>query len=502
MNFLYKAKRLVNKIENCRISFIYFISTFFFATTLRNFLEIFSSNGKILSEAFFHFYTSYICLAMAFIILFYFATKEKIERISRVILPSFFILNLVPVIDIILSFGRGYHIGYIFNPDLIKFFTFFDLFNFMTITPGMKIEIMLVILGSFIYFLIKKVPVVRSLFFSFLTYSLLFVYCSMPFFVQLFLNFFGLEYDFSHLLMTNFYLLLILILGIYLFYLYNKKYFIEILKDIRPLRLLHFELMFVFGAVLARLLSSTTLQMTDNTIFHLIFIVTSIASAWIFSVVTNNFIDYKIDKITNKKRPSITGKIPTENYKKISLIFLLVAIIYSSAVNFTFLFLTILFIGNYFLYSMPPLRLKRVTFLSKIFISLNSLALFMAGYSFVTGTIEFSNTIVVFFLIFFTAAVNFIDIKDYEGDKKAGIKTIPVVFGLKKGKIIIGLFFLISYLIQYRIYNDFNLFIPSAILGSIQFFLINRRNYKENHVFLVYIISIVILILYLLMFKV
>lgn len=496
-----KTKNLIKKVENSKISLFYSITTFFFAITLRNFLEIFSSHGKIFFEAFSHFYASYTFLAIVLIILFYFATKERIKKISRVILPSFLILNLVPVLDIILSFGRGYHIGYI-TPGLLKFFTFFGPFNEMTVTPGIRIEIALVVFGAFIYFFIKNRDILKSLFFSFLTYSLLFAYCSMPFFVQLLFNAFGLEYEFSHIIMRNSYLLLILIFGTFLLYLYNKNYFSEILRDVRPLRLLHFELMFVLGVVLALILSPSTIKLTQNALFQWIFIITSIVFAWMFSVVTNNFADYKIDKITNKKRPFITEKIPIDKYKKISWILFLLAMVYSSAVSFTVLFLIFLFIGNYFIYSMRPLRLKKVLFFSKLSISLNSLVLFMLGYSFITGRIGFPNSIVVFFLIFFTAAVNFIDIKDYFGDKKADIKTLPVIFGLRRSKIIIGFFVLISYLVQYKIYDDSNLLLPSLTFGLVQFFLINKKKYEEKYVFMVYLSSLIILIFYLLMFKI
>jgi len=496
MKFLDKIEETIKKVETSKAPLIYFILTFFFAATLRNFLEIFSSNAPMKFDAFSHYYLSYACLALGLIILFHYITKEKIVKISRVILPSFLILILVPIIDLIISFGRGHTITYMLpgkHDDLgFRFLTFFGPFNGAGITPGMRIEIGLIISCSFLYFFIKKRSIIRSLFSSFLTYSLIFTYCAMPFVLKAFLNLFGLTYNFSSLLMRSFYLLLILILGAWLFYLHNKKYFIEILKDIRPFRLLHYELMFVLGIILVG-----SIQLTPTTLFNWIFIMASIVFAWLFSVITNNLADIDIDKITNKKRPSVSKSIPVEYYKQLSWIFLLLAIVYSWAVDFTSLFLMLLFIGNYFLYSMPPFRLKRVPFFSKLFIAINSLVLLALGYTSVSGGPSISAGIIFLFLAGLTALINFIDIKDYEGDKKAGIRTLPVILGLKKSKLVIGSFFLILHTVLYFILGNVDLLLPLITIGAIQFCLINRRSYSEKPVFIVYLFSLIMLIIYL-----
>ncbi len=503
MKFLERIEKIIKDFEDSKAPFVYFILTFFFATTLRNFLEIFSTDIYISPLFFYHFNTSYVFLALALIILFYFATKEKIKRIAKVILPCFLILVVVPIIDLVFSGGEGLRVTYM-SPEntedlLSRFLTFFGPDFKQGITPGIRTEVVLVILGSFIYFYIKKENFIRSLFFSFLIYSLIFAYLAMPFIVQGCLKLINQEYNYSGLLLGKFYLLLIFILLVWTFYISNKKYFLEILKDIRPFRLFHFESMFFLGIILSVLLpvSVKLLQEGVSNYFNRVFIMISILFAWLFSVATNNLADCEVDKISNKKRPLISKTIPKENYKILTAIFLLLAIVYSSAVNFKTFFLTILFIGNYFLYSMPPLRLKKIPFFSKLLISLNSLVIVMIGYIFRTGSLEnFPGNIILFFLIFLTAALNFIDIKDYEGDKKAGIKTLPVIFGLKRSKLIIGFFFLVAYLAAWVIIKDISFLPYLFFLGLIQFFLINRKNYKEKPVFLVYFLTIFLLIIY------
>jgi 4-hydroxybenzoate polyprenyltransferase len=150
---------------------------------------------------------------------------------------------------------------------------------------------------------------------------------------------------------------------------------------------------------------------------------------------------------------------------------------------------------------MPPIRFKRVTFFSKLTISINSLLLLYSGIYLINEShvTEIPIGLILYFLILLTAAINFIDIKDYRGDKHANIKTLPVILGLKKSKFIIGLFFFISSLGIYFLLNETLLIIPLLILGMFQFFLINRTKYNEKHILITNNISLVLLIIYLLL---
>ncbi|MEQ8225038.1 MAG: UbiA family prenyltransferase, partial [Candidatus Eremiobacterota bacterium] len=227
-----------------------------------------------------------------------------------------------------------------------------------------------------------------------------------------------------------------------------------------------------------------------------IFTIFSIMMAWLFSVITNNIEDRNIDSVSNRERPSVTEKIPFEIYKTTGWIVLLLSVISAISVNFSIFFLIFLFMGNYFLYSMPPVRFKRVIFFSKLIPSINSFIMLLTGYVFLCGSLRFfPRELIFFFLIFITANMNFIDIKDYEGDKNGGIKTLPVLMGLEKSKFLIGLFFLMSYiaacyLLHFPLYG-YLLIIP----GLIQFFLINRKNYSEKPVFIVYFITLILTVI-------
>jgi 4-hydroxybenzoate polyprenyltransferase len=505
MKVLHTINTVIQRVENSETPFTYYVLTFFFAVTLRNFFETFSDNIYISFEFYSHYYAFYICLACALIILFHYAVKEKIKKVAQVILPSFLILVIAPLIDLFLRLKSEFDMAYMLpgyhENILFRFFTFFGPLDTSGITPGMRIEIAIVIVGSFIYCFIKMKRVLKSLICSFLVYTVIFVFCAMPFVTESLFQVIRLDYTLSSLSMRNFYLFVIALLVMWIFYVYNRKYFAATFKDVRLFRLLHFELMAVLGIVLAYRAYPLSFQVTHSTVLHILFLMIAIGCAWIFSVMTNNVADYGIDTITNVKRPLPSLTIPLKEYKQLSWIFFLFTLVYAAAINFETLFLILVFTGNYFIYSMPPLRIKRIPFFSKVIISLNSLVLVMAGYLFVAPQLDIPVYIVVYFLVCLTAVANFIDIKDYKGDKKMGIKTLPTLLGLKKSKIVIGSFFLGAYPLVYCMVGDVLLLVPSLLLGVIQFFLVTKKEYREEFVFMVYVYSVVMLLVYLSIFQ-
>ncbi len=501
-----KIKTTLSWIENTPLPFSYFLLTFVFAITLRNFLEAYFT-GEIqdanFSSTLFHYYIFYVFLAMTLVILCHYATRETVVKISRIILPSFLILILNPILSLAVPAWRSFSTGYAF-PDthhnlLYGFLTFFGPLYPSGASPAMRVEIGLALILIFIYFHIKKHLLLRSLLFTFLTYTVIYSYGCVPFMFDSFMRVFGLKAELLLPPMTNFYLLCFFPLGVWLFYLYDRKSFHEILKDARwttLLRFLHYEMMFAFGIVLSEILYEKPMRLTSENLFPLIFSILAIFFACLYSLMTNNSADQDIDVVTNHQKPSVTKSIDPITYHAISWSVLGLAVLYSWAAGVIYLFLILLFIGNYFLYSMPPIRFKRVPFFSKILISLNCLVIILLGYYFHGGHFDVPLNVVGFFLLWVTAALNFIDLKDYEGDKKAGIKTLPVIFGLEKSKIIIGIFFLMAYGQTIWISKRIEFCLLMVGVGIVQYFLINRKNYNEKPVFIVYLLSMLALIIF------
>jgi 4-hydroxybenzoate polyprenyltransferase len=488
-------KKTIDNIENSKTPIGFFILSFFFSINLRNFLEAFSTKNFYYFNSLntiVHYNIFYISLAISLVILFFLLVKKNIFSAIKIILTSFLIVILPPIIDLIVGRGKGSQIAYLVpnchDNIFERFFLFFGDLGACSfgITTGIKTEIFIVLVFSFFYFFTHNKKIIKSLFSSLLVYMLIFIHVAFPFVLK---NLF-LPYETVDILSASF-LTLIFFTGTFLLYLINKEYFKIIIKDIRPFRLLHYFAMFGLGIYIA---GAPLHGYNTGTIHDFILIFIVIALAWIYSVMTNNIADIKIDKVSNIERPLAKESIPLSDYKKISWIVLVLALIYASLTSFMVLFFIFIFIGNYFIYSVDPLRIKRVPILSKSLIAFNSLILVLLGY--IIGNYNsidgFPNILYLFFLIGYTLVLNFIDIKDYEGDKLAGIKTIPVILGLKKAKILIGLFFISIYLSICLIYPTKQYIYLFPLLGLLQFYVINKKNYKELYIFLIYLFSLVL----------
>ena len=104
---LKKIKEIIEKIENSKTPFYYFVMSFIFIVALRSFLECFSDVdlfGTLKFLVIIHYFLFYITLAVLLISLFYFVTKIDIKKISKIILSGFIHLpNEIQALTALLS---------------------------------------------------------------------------------------------------------------------------------------------------------------------------------------------------------------------------------------------------------------------------------------------------------------------------------------------------------------------------------------------------------------
>ena len=141
-----------------------------------------------------------------------------------------------------------------------------------------------------------------------------------------------------------------------------------------------------------------------------------------------------------------------------------------------------------FLYSTPPLRLKQYVGLSSGLIAFASLMVTMAGFvcSGERALAQFPSPVLWYCLTALTCGVNFKDIKDYEGDRRAGMQTIVTLFGLRAGKIIIAVLVAVGFFMAPWIFHRADLWVPSLIFAAVAAFIITRPHFRETRMFLLY----------------
>lgn len=270
-----------------------------------------------------------------------------------------------------------------------------------------------------------------------------------------------------------------------------------LLADSRFSRILHFLLMAFLGTSLQVDQSQELLDPVLLLRFALFFCMLFYAGQ--FAIVTNNLEDLETDKITNTERPLVKALIPQQAYLRIGIFCLLYSFLLASVAGLP----DLLAIGGisliYFLYSVPPMKLKRFVLFAKFLIGLNSLIAVLYGYVISGGTLlEFPLSWAFFILVPISLSANFVDLKDTEGDRIAGVKTLPVLLGERKAKRLIAGFTLLTYLYAAFLLNSLLISCLILLVCGFHIALLFRTPYSEKPLFLLHnslFLGLIVLIL-------
>jgi 4-hydroxybenzoate polyprenyltransferase len=499
-------RRIVDSIESEK-NFRYFIAAFFFTVTIRFFMEVYVSKQALGWQFFLHNLLFYSSISVSIITFFYLVLHNDIIKIAKIVIAGFSIIMIVPVLDFIISHGKSVYPAYLWpqihDKILLRFLILGGSWNPGGITPGIKIELVIVLVFSFLYLRLKGSSVLKSLLATFLEYALIFMYACLPIILAIAGKFFGASgYIPSDTILNCFFVAQSLIVLLILAYFYNREQVSAIVRDMRFLSVGYHYLLFILGFVIS--LQFRLLVISEKTVSYAVLMFISVFGASVFSIITNNLVDKEIDEHNEKKRPLSTTNIPQKTYESIAWISLFVSLFCALIVGFYAFILVTLLIGGYYLYSMPPLKVKRVLFLSKIFLSFSQIMVVFLGFytlfrlsddNFFSALKYFPLSFGVYFFIGTALILNFRDIIDFKGDEKAGIKTLSVLAGLKISKIIIGILFILFYSLSYIILKNKIVSYFIIFLGIIQLLLVNKKNYSEKCVMLIHGLFIFSLIL-------
>ncbi|HEY0220914.1 MAG TPA: UbiA family prenyltransferase [Candidatus Paceibacterota bacterium] len=441
---------------------------------------------------------------------------------------------MAPVVDIILSMGKGYRMHYIYDAGKNLFLDFlkFPLFQkIIGITYGMQLSYILlfIFIGFFVF---KKTgsgkKTLLSLFFS---YIFMFIVGSMPsviFFLfgsgvektditnfiykivtesNIFHNTLHegpysvsverfLQLGFDKMFSQIFFIISFLLI---LFYFYKSETikFKNILKNIRPERVLLYLSFIIIGMLLAYSKGYGKL-INPFDIVTIMVLLLSWLGVWIYAVSVNDIEDINIDKITNKERPLVKNTVSKEEVSEISFLALTIAIVGGWSVGYYQFFFILVGLAISYIYSVPPLKLKRVVMLSSFLIGITCFSACLSGFYLVS-----TEKIISIFpilsalgvLMAFTLEINFRDMKDIEGDRANGVRTLPVIFE-KNGPRVVGVCFVLSFLILPIVLSYYLLYlvaVPGAYLG---YYFITKKPFKEWPIFLLHFSFLIVVIIF------
>lgn len=150
----------------------------------------------------------------------------------------------------------------------------------------------------------------------------------------------------------------------------------------------------------------------------------------------NDLTDRDIDQINN--RDTISSKRPSHQHVLCATVgFFIVSILLAFSINVQTGMASLISVGLAIVYSHPKTHLKNMFVVKTIITAMGGFTASMMG-AFAIQNISYlaiASSLIVFMIYFINGPLN--DIRDLEGDKKGGRKTIPIVIGVKKSFMMI-----------------------------------------------------------------
>lgn len=168
--------------------------------------------------------------------------------------------------------------------------------------------------------------------------------------------------------------------------------------------------------------------------------------------------DVEIDRINKPYRPVPAGVVTKDEARTLAWVLYLVTLWRAAtAFRLTFSFLVLLIMLITIGYSMPPIRLKRRLWASNISIAFTRGVLgFVAAWSVFDdpllphGSLPFNPTPFIMggvMFVFLIGATTTKDFTDVEGDRRFGVRTLPVVYGPRRAALYSAPFLVIPFAI-------------------------------------------------------
>jgi 4-hydroxybenzoate polyprenyltransferase/predicted negative regulator of RcsB-dependent stress response len=416
-----------------------------------------------------HFMLFYASVFLSIAVVLSALSRESVGRVMRVMTPAWALVLIPPALDFLITGGRGTHISYVLSLSgvLVRFFDPRVLLD--SISVGQRVEILAACLLGLAYVRLKG----RSWWSAGLAFALVYlviaVHGVLPSAFARAAQFIsegviglpaaaynaafksgGIVLEESRKL-ALLYLFTTAGLGCLVFRLASPRKAAALRRNVRPLRALHYIGMTAFGVALglAVVAPSGFALSGGGDLLGIAGLLLATFLAFEASVGLNDRFDVRADRVTEPGRPLVTGALTERDallqFAALGAAALLAALNVKYA---SFLFLAMALLVS-FLYSAPPVRLKRIPLLGTLSLGLLSLLSALAGFAAVAE----ARTLLVFpsrvgwtLVLGFGLAFAVKDLKDVDGDRVDGTLTLPVVLGPRAGRIVTAVLAAAGYL--------------------------------------------------------
>ena len=170
---------------------------------------------------------------------------------------------------------------------------------------------------------------------------------------------------------------------------------------------------------------------------------TATSNAW------NQVFDLELDRINKPERPLVRGTIAPAQALRLGYLFAVIAVAFAALSGFAYLLCLLVGLVATWIYSAPPLRLRRFLFPALFTIAVpRGLLVPVAGWSLVAPVLQpepWMLGLVTGLFVLGAAATK--DFADMEGDKAHGCVSLPIVLGPKRAAHVVAPFLLLPFLL-------------------------------------------------------
>ncbi len=514
-------KKCFNFLENSEMSFRGWVLALLSITFVRGFLENFSGRHRtdVFSTdtgTFVHYTLFYFFIITTLLLIVHLFVRKDIIKTAKVFLFGSLLVITPPIVDFVITKGNGFFFSYLFGSKDVLFENYFKFYlvGVEGVSMGIRLEFTLLFILTFLYVYVNTKSLVRSLCSIFAVYTTLFLFFASPVFLAVSPTFDwlisfkdsliarsylhpGLQFSslmsafemyFNVIISQIFYIGLIfttLIISL----LWNKSKTVSMVRNSRFERVSHYFFMITLGVLLAAVKNNDAFITSFYDVMTLTVLYLSFYFVWMFSVCVNDVVDYASDCISNTDRPLTSGLVSKDDMKNASIIFSVFAVLGGYIVGHYAFYMILTFIFLSYIYSCPPLHLKRFVFVNSFIIALAALTAMVAGFFTVSNNPHIyylpTNWVVLIVVVYMLFA-NIKDIKDIDGDAFVRVYTLPVLFGLRRSKIIIAVLCAISLCLIPLVSGLTVLWYLAPLFSLASFYVLLKEVYNEKHVFVLY----------------
>lgn len=444
----------LKRIKRDELTINSFLLTFLTLVVIRTLLEFAFESGHFLSlnSSFYYIVVDYIHIFISWLTLYFcisfilsFFSNNSFFDTLKITLKFFGIIIIVPLLDYFLFESGKIVYNYHFDNFWFSFMNTFNPFVELSFaTKGVRVEIALVLLFAYLFVYIETQKHSNAFFSSLLIYGIIYLYGYLPaLYNALFFTSFKEILNLSYLasksdVQFNLYLYLPIAVLLFLGVLKqcSKNIQATIIDSLRLERFSIYMGLFVFGFLVVLKQNSIAFEVINLFDMQKFFLaLLSLLLLFAYSTILNNIYDQEIDRISNQERPLVKDYIQVQMYHQIKNSFLFFALLCALSVNEQFFLLSLFIFSLSYIYSAPPLRLKKHFVTANLILSSIAVTVFLLGFSLVEANMSFINSnkiLLLFIFAFVFISANIKDIKDIQGDKKEGVTTLVILLGEEK----------------------------------------------------------------------